>query len=275
MKRTLYEIIIAIGLVILLVGCAGNEEASGSEADKVIKIGVTAGPHEEITNEVKKLAEKEGIKLEVVTFNDFILPNRALEKGEIDLNSYQNLPFLETFNEDHNADLVSIGKSVAMLMGLYSTKYDSVEDLPQGATVGLPNDPVNRSRALYVYQNAGLIKLKPGTDDKNATVLDIAENPKELKFKELESAMLARAMTSLDASTLNSNFALQEGYKPKEDAMYLNNEEKFMGVVVTTKENKDNEAYKRIVELYHAEEVKKFVEERYDGVIRHAEDPFN
>jgi len=276
MKKALIGILLAITLAASLVGCGGNEKAvSGNEEKKVIKIGATAGPFEEIANVVKELASKEGIELKVVTFNDYIVPNRALDKGEIDVNAYQNIPFLKQFNKDHGTDIVPLGKTVAMLMGIYTKKYNSVDELPEGATVGLQNDPVNRSRALYVYQNAGLIKLKPGTDEDKATVQDIAENPKNLKFKEMESGMLARTLTSLDASTINGNYALQEGYKPKEDAIYLNNEDKYTNVVAVNRKDKDNEIYKRIAELYTSEEVKKFIEEKYNGVVIVAEDPFN
>lgn len=274
MKKVLYTMLFILALIIPLAACGGNKDVSGNEDTKAIKIGVTAGPYEEIANEVKKLAAKEDIELEVVPFNDFILPNKALTSGDLDLNAYQNIPFLATYNEDHNTDIVGVGKTVSMLMGIYSLDFDKIEDLPQGATVGLQNDPVNRSRGLHVYEEAGLIKLKQGIDKDKATVQDIAENPKGLKFKEMEAGMLARTLTSLDASVINGNYALQEGYDPKEDAIFINYEDKYVNLVATTKENKDNETYKRIAELYHAEEVKKFIEEKYKGVVILAEDPF-
>ncbi|MDQ0246697.1 D-methionine transport system substrate-binding protein [Bacillus fengqiuensis] len=275
MKKKILGIFLIGTILTSLAGCTGNKEATqGKSSEITIKVGVTAGPFEEITNKVKEVAKEEGIDVKVVPFNDYIMPNRALVKGDVDVNTYQNIPFLETYNKDHKTNIVPVGKTVAMLMGIYSKKYKSIEDLPDGAILGLQNDPVNRSRALHVYQQAGLIKLKPNTDEDKAIVQDIAENPKNFTFKELEAGLLARTLTSLDASTINGNYALQEGYEPKKDAIFLNNEDKYVNVVATNEKNKDNPNYKKLVELYNSDEVKQFIREKYKGVVITTEDPF-
>jgi D-methionine transport system substrate-binding protein len=271
-KQGLSVLMVAI-LLFSLAGCSVNTATDGSKKD-IIKVGVTAGPFEEITNKVKEVAKKQGINIEPVVFNDYMTPNRALTAGEIDVNVYQNIPFLKQYNHDHNTHIVPVGKTVAMLMGIYSKKYKSVQDIPDGATVGLQNDPVNRSRALHVYQQAGLITLKPGTDEDKATVQDIEKNPKHLKFKELEAGLLARTLDSLDASTINGNYALQAGYEPKKDSIFLENDDKYVNVVATNKKDKNNPAYKKLVQLYNSDEVKKFIKEKYKGVVITFNKPF-
>ncbi|CAJ1000771.1 MetQ/NlpA family ABC transporter substrate-binding protein [Brevibacillus sp. LEMMJ03] len=266
MKKKVSGIILAAVLLASLVGCGGKQEASQGQ-ETTIKVGVTAGPHEEIINKVKELAAKQGIHVETVVFNDYITPNRALTSGQLDVNSYQTIPFMDQYNKDHNTKIVPIGKTVTFLMGIYSKKYKKLEDLPEGATLGLQNDPVNMSRALHVYEQAGLIKLKPGVDVDKATPADIAENPKNFQFKLLDAALLARTLNSLDASTVNSNFALKEGYKPKRDAIFMENSSRYVNYIATNEKDKDNPLYHKLVELYRSDEVKKFIEETYDGVI--------
>ncbi len=166
-----------------IAGCGSTSSDTGSaKPDKEIKIGATAGPHAEIVDAVAKEAAKEGIKIKVVEFSDYITPDKALADGSLDLASYQHQPFLNNFNKQNGTNLVSIGKTVVMPMGIYSNKVHDVKDIPDGATVAIPNDPTNGGRGLALLAKAGLIKLKDGVGFK-ATVNDIVDNPKHLVIK--------------------------------------------------------------------------------------------
>lgn len=267
MKKTGLFLVLLLAITTLLAACGGNDQTAGSGDQNKIKVGVTGGPHEEILNKVKEVAKGQGLEVEVVVFNDYVLPNRALDKGEIDVNSFQTIPYLEKFNEDHKTKIVEIGKTVTFPMGIYSTKYKKIEDIPAGGTVGIQNDPSNRARALLLYQSAGLIKLKDGVGNE-ATPLDIIENPKNLTFKELEAALLARTLQSLDAASINTNFAMEAGYNPKKDAIFAETADSpYVNVIAANEKNKDNPAFKKLVEIYRSEEVKKFVDEKFAGAV--------
>lgn len=256
----------------LLTACGGKQEAAvangGAAAEQTaIKVGVTAGPHEEILNKVKEVAKAQGLDIQVVVFNDYVQPNQALDKGNLDANSFQTIPFLNKFNEDHKTKIVEIGKTVTFPMGLYSTKHKKVDEIPEGGVVGIQNDPTNRARALLLYQAAGLIKLKDGVKD-NATPLDIVENPKKLQFKELEAAFLARALNNVEVASINTNFAMEAGYSPKKDAIFSETSDSpYVNIIATNEANKDNPALKKLVEIYRSEEVKKFINERFEGAV--------
>jgi D-methionine transport system substrate-binding protein len=270
MKKPRFLLIMLLVIATLLSACGGNKSdnsaAPAGEKTK-IRVGVTAGPHEQILNKVKEVAKKEGLDIEVVVFNDYVLPNQALDKGNIDVNSFQTIPFLEKFNEDHKTHIVEIGKTVTFPMGIYSTKYKKVEDIPEGGTVGIQNDPTNRARALLLYQAAGLIKLKDGVGNK-ATPQDIIENPKKLVFKELEAALLARTLKSLDAASINTNFAMEAGYNPKKDAIFAEGPDSpYVNILAVNEKDKDNPVYQKLVKIYRSEEVKKFIEEEFSGSV--------
>nr|WP_016992229.1 MetQ/NlpA family ABC transporter substrate-binding protein [Lysinibacillus boronitolerans] len=157
----------SLTLVAALAGC-GSKEDSKDQAEaineKKIVVGVTSGPHEQIAEVAAKVAKENGLEVELKSFSDYVLPNTSLAEGDLDANSYQHEPFLDTFNKDHDTDLVPVGKTILNPMGIYSEKYKSFDDIPDGATFGLPNDPTNGARALFVLQEAGYIKLKDGAD---------------------------------------------------------------------------------------------------------------
>ncbi|MFD2368799.1 MetQ/NlpA family ABC transporter substrate-binding protein [Brevibacillus sp. GCM10020057] len=273
MKKTgllLSSILLAASL---LTACGGKQEAApaangGAAAEQTtIKVGVTAGPHEEILNKVKEVAKAQGLDVQVVVFNDYVQPNQALDKGNLDANSFQTIPFLDKFNQDHKTKIVEIGKTVTFPMGLYSTKHKKVDEIPEGGVVGIQNDPTNRARALLLYQAAGLIKLKDGVKD-NATPLDIVENPKKLEFKELEAAFLARSLNNVEVASINTNFAMEAGYSPKKDAIFSETSDSpYVNVIAANEANKDNPALKKLVEIYRSEEVKKFINEHFEGAV--------
>lgn len=273
MKKATFWLATIFTLTALLTGCGGKQEAAqtGGQSQTTeqtkIKVGVTGGPHEEILNKVKEVAKTKGLDVEVVVFNDYVLPNQALDKGNIDVNSFQTIPFLEKFNEDHHTKIVEIGKTVTFPMGIYSTKYKKIDEIPAGGTVGIQNDPTNRARALLLYQAAGLIKLKDGAGNK-ATPQDITENPKNLVFKELEAPLLARTLKSLDAASINTNFAMEAGYNPKKDAIFAEGADSpYVNILAANEKDKENPAYKKLVDIYRSEEVKTFIDEHFAGAV--------
>ncbi|MEH7385147.1 MetQ/NlpA family ABC transporter substrate-binding protein [Bacillus sp. JJ1521] len=258
-------------ILILITGCT-TSATSGKEDEKTIRIGVTGGPPDEITKIVKEEAIKEGINLEVIEFNDFITPNRSLVNGELDLNMFQTKQFLGQFIKDRNAPLVAIGTTYNSTIGIYSKKYKSIDEIPEGATLGIINDPVNTSRSLFLYEEAGLITVK--TNVKQPTLRDIESNPKNFTFKEIEGPLMLRTLNSIDAGIVASTHAFDQGLDPKNEAIYLETGIKFPMVVATKENNKDNPEYKKITELYHSDAVKQFIEERYKDVIFVTNDPF-
>ncbi|WP_085990863.1 MetQ/NlpA family ABC transporter substrate-binding protein [Oceanobacillus senegalensis] len=268
-KRLLAWFILSI--MTLVTGCASAGTA-GSDEEKTIKIGVTGGPPEEITKIVKEEAKKEGINLEVVEFNDYITPNRALESGELDLNMFQTKQFLGQFVEDHKAPIIALGTTYNSSMGIYSEKYESVDEIPEGATLGVVNDPVNIWRSLLLYEEVGLIKVKP--TDGLATIQDIEENPRNLEFIEIEGPLMLRTLNSIDAGIVASTHALDQGLDPKKEAIYLEEGAEFPMVVAAKEKDKDNPNYKRIIELYHSDAVKQFIEERYEDILFVTDNPF-
>lgn len=260
--------ILALSIFIILAGCA----SSGASGNETIKIGVTGGPPEEITNIVQEEAKKEGIELEIVKFNDYITPNRALNGGELDLNMFQTKQFLAQYVEDRNDPLVALGTTYNSTTGIYSEKYDSVDQIPDGATLGVINDPVNTGRSLLLYEEAGLITVK--SKDGLLTLNDIDENPRNFKFTEIEGPLMLRTLGSIDVGTVASTHAFDQGMEPANDAIYLETGMEFPMVVAVKEEDKDNADYKRITELYHSDAVKEFIEERYKDVIIVTDDPF-
>ena len=266
-----------IGLLlsgVLLTGAlaaCGDSSASGGETkalntDKLV-VGVTAGPHEQIVEAAAKVAEKDGLKIELKVFSDYILPNTSLSEGDLDANSYQHEPFLDTFNEDHGTDLVPVGKTILNPMGVYSDKYDSIDDLPDGATFGLPNDPTNGARALFILQEEGYIKLKEGTGE-TASIYDVEENKKNLKFIELEAAQIPKQLSEVDAAAINTNFALEAGINPKEDSILLESSNSpYVNYIVVRAENEDDPTIQKFIKAYQSEEVKQFIEEEFKGSV--------
>lgn len=229
-------------------------------------VGVTAGPHAQIVEAARKVAAKDGFTIRIVEFSDYIQPNAALAQGELDANVYQHLPFLETQNRDRGYKLVAVAPAVRQQMGIYSRKLKKLADLKEGARVGIPNDPTNGSRALLVLRDAGLVALKPGVTTR-ASVLDIVENPKKLKFVELEAAQLPRSLDDLDASAVNSNYAVPAGLSPTRDALALESPDTpYVTVVIATREDKRNDAaLARFVKAYQSPEVRQFIADTFKG----------
>jgi D-methionine transport system substrate-binding protein len=270
-STTLLVCLLLVLVLALSAGCGGKTEpakpTAAPAADKPLKVGVTAGPHAQILEVVKKVAEKDGLKIQIVEFSDYIQPNVALNQGDIDLNSFQHLPYLENMIKDRKYDLVMLAKTITFPMGVYSKKIKSVKDLKDGATVAIPNDPTNGGRALALLEKAGLIKLKPGLGHK-ASVVDITENPKKLKIRELDAAQIPRSLDDLDLAAINTNYAMPAGLVPVKDALILEDSNSpYANIIAARSMDKDNPQYKKFLKAYQSEEVKKFVNEQFKGSI--------
>ncbi len=235
-------------------------------AERSVTIGVTAGPHAQIAEVAKRVAEKAGLMVKLVEFSDFIQPNAALSQGEIDANIYQHVPFMEAQNKDRGYKLVAVAPAVRQQMGIYSKKVTRLADLKTGARVGIPNDPTNGSRALLVLAGQGLVQLKPGVTTR-ASVLDIVDNPKKFKFVELEAAQLARSLDDLDAAAVNSSYAVAAGLKPTGDALALESlDTPYVTVVIATRAGHEKNAdLLAFVKAYQSQEVKDFVASQFKG----------
>ncbi|MEI2415986.1 MetQ/NlpA family ABC transporter substrate-binding protein [Orrella sp. JC864] len=234
--------------------------------EKPLVVGVTVGPHAQITEVAREVAQAQGLAVRLVEFSDFIQPNAALDAGELDLNIYQHRPFLEAQNKARGYKLVPVGSAVVQQMGVYSKRHASLDALPQGATVAIPNDPTNGARALLVLQAAGLIGLKPGVTV-TASVFDIVENPKKLRIVEIEAAQLPHSLSDVDAAAVNSAYAIPAGLSPAKDALALESREAPFAVVLIAarQDNKDDPRVARFVKAYQSEQVRQFVEQTFPG----------
>lgn len=259
-RRQLIQFIAGLGLA------AGLVSAPAFAQDQ-IKMGVTAGPHAEIMEQVKKLLEKDGVQMKVIEFTDYIQPNAALAAGDLDANSYQHQPYLDAQVKDRGYKFVSVGSTITFPMGIYSKKIKSLNDLKQGSRVGVPNDPTNGGRALLVLQAKGVIKLKADAGLK-ATPLDIVENPKKIKIVELDAAQLPRSLDDFDAAVINGNYAESAGLSPTKDAIAVEaSTGPYANVIAVRAADKDKPWVAKLVKAYHSPEVKKFVLEKYKGSV--------
>ena len=236
-----------------------------ARAAEVVRLGVTAGPHAQIAEVVRQVAARDGLEIRIVEFQDYIQPNAALDAGELDANSYQHLPFLESQIKARGYKISAVGNTVTFPMGFYSKRFKSLADLPHGARVGIQNDPSNSGRALQLLQKAGVLKLKPGAGIA-ATTLDIAENPKGLRIVQLEAAQLARSLDDLDASAINTNFAITAGLVPTRDAIALEDAKSpYANILAVRTADKDKPWVAKLVKAYQSPEVKSFVSENFAG----------
>lgn len=262
---------ISLGLVAVLstaflAGCGGN----GNSDDKVIKIGASPSPHAEILEQIADVVEEKGYTLEIVEYNDYVLPNTATNEGELDANFFQHGPYLANFNEENGTELVSVAAVHFEPLGLYSASVSEVSELKEGAVIAVPNDTTNEARALLLLEANGLITLKEGTGV-NATVKDIEENPLKLEIEEIEAAQLARSLQDVDAAVINGNYAINGGLKV-EDAIAVEEStsvaaEAYANVLVVKEGHEEDEKIKVLIDALLSEEVKNFIEENYSGAV--------
>jgi len=235
--------------------------------DKPLKVGVTAGPHAQIFEQVKKLAEKDGLKIQIVEFSDYVQPNAALAAGDLDANSYQHKPYLDQQIKDRGYKFANVGYTVNFPIGLYSRKVKRLEDLKEGARFGIPNDPTNGGRVLLVLQDKGLIKLRVDAGLK-ATPLDVVDNPKKLKFVELDAAQLPRSLDDLDAAAVNTNYALPAGLSPAKDAIAQEAAKSpYVNLIAVREQDKDKPWVAKLVKVYQSDAIRAFIQTEFKGAV--------
>lgn len=270
----LLSVLLIFTLAFTLAGCGGNddggEDAQGDAADTVIKVGASPAPHAEILEAIKPLLEEEGYTLEITQYNDYIVPNTALEEGDLDANYFQHITYMNDFNEENGTHLVSAAGIHYEPFGIYAGKTDSLDALKEGATVGVPNDPTNEARALLLLEQEGLIKLKEGVGIL-ATALDIEENPLNLELKEVEAAQLPRLLADLDIAVINGNYAIDAGLSIA-DALATESAdsaaaEAYVNVVAVREGTENDAKIQALVKALQSEEAKKFIEEQYGGAV--------
>ena len=273
LRKTIVSLVALAFLALGAAGCGGGDKkaAAPDGGGKVIKIGATAGAHAEVVHAVAAEAKKQGLDVKVVEFTDYITPDKALAEGNLDLNAYQHVPFLNNFNKQNNTKLVPIGNTILIRQGIISNKVHDLKDVPDGATVAIPNDPTNGGRGLLLLQQAGLLKLKDGTGYK-ATPKDVVENPKHLKFKELEAAQLPRSLDDVDLATITMNYVLSSGIDVKKQGLFWEKKDEPLAVMVLAarEQDKDRPEFKKIVAIYKSDAIKKFIEEKFHGTITSA-----
>lgn len=269
-KKLITLITVAALATLALIGCGGTKKtdpapAAPTAVRNTIKVGVTAGPHAEVMEVVKKIAAKDGLTIQIVEFNDFMQPNVALNQGDIDANSYQHRPFLDNQIKDRKYELTAIAQTIIFPMGIYSKKIKNLDELKPGSTVAVPNDPTNGGRGLLLLEKKGLIKLNPQAGLK-ATAKDIVENPKNLKIKELEAAQIPRALDDVDIAAVNANYALVAGLSPKTDSIAIEDPKSpYAGLIVVRTKDKEEPVFQKLIKAYHSAEVKAFVDQHFKG----------
>ncbi|MDR2575759.1 MAG: MetQ/NlpA family ABC transporter substrate-binding protein [Treponema sp.] len=262
--KKLISLLIAGVLVLAFnhtVEARGNTQSSGS----VLTVGASPTPHAELLNLVKEDLAEQGITLKVVEFTDYVQPNVALISGDLDANFFQHVPYLMGTDPEWAAKLVSAFGVHVEPFGLYSTKHKTINDLPNGATISIPNDPTNGGRALLLLQSKGLITLRAGVG-LDATPRDITGNPKNFRFQELEAAQLPRSVLDVDAATINGNYALEAGFNPVRDSLIIEGADSPYVNIVVVQKGKENDP--RIVALKNAllsQKVKDFIASHYNG----------
>lgn len=241
---------------------------TGAAQAETLRVGVTPGPHAEIMEVVAEVAAAEqGLTLEILEFSDYVVPNTALADGELHLNSFQHQPYLDNQVRDRGFDLVSVAPTVVFPMGFYSSRFDSFEAVPDGATIAIQNDPTNGGRSLLLLQSAGLLTLAEGTG-LTPSILDIAENPRNFRLIELDAAQLPRSLDDVEVAAVNTNYAVEAGLDPNEDAILREGSESpYMNVIAVRAEDAEAEWVERFVAAYHSEPVRAFVAERFQGAV--------
>lgn len=253
-------------LAVVVSGCGGNGGREVSNAT-TLTVGATPVPHGEILEQVKPILKAEGIDLKIVEFTDYVKPNLALNDKELDANFFQHEPYLDKFNAEHGTELVPVAKVHLEPMGIYSHKIKNLNELADGAKVAIPNDPTNGGRALLILQKAGLITLKTG-DSITATVQDITGNKKNLQFVELEAAQIPRSVDDVDIALINTNFAMEGGFNPLKDALYIESKDSpYVNILVVRKGDENRPEIQKLVKALQSPEIKKFIEDKYQGAI--------
>jgi len=241
--------------------------AAFSAHAETLTVAATPVPHAEILEFVKPALAKEGVDLKVKVFTDYIQPNVQVAEKRLDANFFQHQPYLDEFNKAKGTSLVAVTGVHLEPLGAYSSKLKKIEELPSGANVVIPNDATNGGRALMLLAKAGVITLKDPTNILS-TIKDIATNPKDLKFRELEAATIPRVLTQVDLALINTNYALEAKLDPSKDALVIEgNDSPYVNILVSRQDNKDSDAMKKLAAALHSPEVKQFITEKYKGAV--------
>lgn len=278
------KIALGLSLVLTLTGCGNKKDDTNSNSNaskqiktedrfkdvKEIKIGV-CGEKNEVLEDIAKRFEKDtGKKIKIVSFSDYNQPNEALKSGDIDINAFQHKKFLEDYNKSHKTDIVAVGDTLLAPMGIYSDKIKDVKEIKDGDKIAIPNDPTNGARALFLLQSAGLIEVN-GKDGDAITVDDIKENPKNLEIIELDASQTARNLTEVAVSVINSGVAVDAGFVPTEDSIYLEDKDDpakaiYVNIIAAKKEDENSKTLENFVKNYYqTDETKKLVEKETKG----------
>jgi len=257
--RQLFKILFLSVCVVLFSACQSHDK-------NTLKVGTISGPETELMQIAKAVAKKQfGLNIEIIEFTDYLEPNAALSDGSIDANMFQHQPYLDQQMKDRHYDLVAIGKTFIYPMGIYSSKYKSLSEVPVGATVALPNDPSNEGRGLMLLQKAKLIKMKKESGI-YAMPEDIIENPKQLKFKELDAAQIARSLPDVDLAVINTNYAIPAGLTPRKDAIYLEGKDSpYANIIVIRKNELKDPRMKQLVAALQSDAVLKATQKIFKG----------
>lgn len=253
--------------VLFFTALAAALTAGFAQANEKLIVAATPVPHAEILELVKPTLAKEGVDLEIKVFTDYVQPNVQVAEKRLDANYFQTLPYLENFNKGKGTNLVTVVGVHVEPFGGYSKKIKNISELKDGATVAIPNEGSNSGRALLLLQKAGVITLKDPTNAL-ATPKDIASNPKNLKFKELESALLPRVLDQVDLDLINTNYALEAGLNPARDALIIEDAKSpYVNFLVARPDNKDSAAIQKLAKALTSPEVKAFIEKKYNGAV--------
>ena len=248
-----------------------NGDATANGETITLTVGATPNPHAEILAQVKDDLAAEGIDLVVKEYSDYVVPNTAVEEGDLDANYFQHTPYMEEFNEKNGTHLVSVGKVHYEPMGIYPGLTKTLEELKDGATIAVPNDTTNEARALQLLAAQGLIELKEDAG-LNATPNDITSNPKNLQFKELEAAMLPQTASEVDLSVINSNFAMEGGMNPATDSLASEDADSeaaqtFANIIAVKEGHENDPAIQALVKALQSDKVKEYIEKTYSGAV--------
>lgn len=279
MKKTIAAILAGALCLTALTACGGSKtdssaaDSSSAAAgdDKTITVGATPTPHAEILNAAKDALKAEGYTLNVVEFTDYVQPNTALVDGDLDANYFQHTPYLNNFNKENGTDLAAAFDMHYEPFGIYAGKTASIEELKDGASIAIPNDGSNETRALLLLQDAGLIKLK-NPKDINATPKDVTSNPKNLKFKELEAAVVPTVIKDVDIAALNGNYAIQAGFDPTKDTLVTEKADglaakTYQNILVVKEGNENTAKTKELKKALKSDEVRDYINKNYKGAV--------
>ncbi len=264
MKKSLLPIIVFAAIAALLAGVFGPAvQTSGSK----LKVATTSGPHAEILYAASEMAAKDGLEIEILEYDDNLKPNALLLAGDVVANSFQSLPYFDSVVADRRLPLVAVAKTVAFPVALYSKKIAHAADLPAGATVAIPNDPIGGGRALLLLEKTGLIALRPGAGLQAATT-DIVANPRRISIVEVDAADIARRLPEFDLAAIGSAYAVAGGFVPARDAIASEgNDSPFPHIIAVHAKDKDNPAVKTLIDAYHSDHVKDYIGRRFQGAV--------